>query len=508
MDARSELIARMVEQQQRTFGTGTVYTTDQHYKRLFGIPLESLALQYLYCCTSLPFGRMYGFQGRKQSGKSTLMFYFSRKLAEMIGTATIVDTENKASHTLLEGILGKELQPYVVYSTASSVDEACSHVTTHVQNYKKLCPSRNTPYMLGWDSLRGSMSEGEQAKVAKEGAPSRSFSEESLILSKYFASLPNMLLDWPIMLMFVQHEKTKQQEGFSHGPPGTTALGGDAPGFHATAHIRVQNIKSSDQEAKKPYKVMKLSSEKCNFGPNGRSFMVHLWYDEAFADENGSEVLRNYWFDWDRADCDLLASDKLANGTEVRRMCNITSKKDNGEFMCAELGFKNYTPASDIMNALRENKQLFERIQAALRISRIQSFSDVEFCQTKDLWVPKGTAIPVDEKDSGKGKRGKKAKKDEEREEKNESPAPAPKSTRRRSRVHDTSEEHSNAHVEGLIIPPVPSAPKPGEFPAFLPPPPMLPPNMPPPPPAQQHTQVPPPPSTAVSLQEGAEVGK
>lgn len=377
----AEFLKAQMTQAKKEYGP-QVYIAGDHYIRQFGIPLKSLALQYLYGVENLPVGRFYGFSGAKGSFKSSIVFWLLRNTMAQGGLATLVESERKVSDTLMHGIIGQYMNQ-LLQLNATTLEETQEMLNKNCfAYYKKNVPERHLPYAIGWDSLRGVLSEQTSNKIDKEGHYTRQFSSEAHSISPFFAKMVEELSFWPMILFFVQHQKKKQQEG---GPPGmaggTSTLGGDAPGFHATALTTcTATAKKSKEDARNPWAQFQLRTSKNNLGLYGRRVLADIHFHEDVQD-NGQRVL-NYFIDWDKADCDVLLSDKLANKSGVKEVMGLREMSQKGMYACPELGLEK-VPASEIMAALRDpsNEELFYELKANMGITRNLRFDEVEWAK-------------------------------------------------------------------------------------------------------------------------------
>ncbi len=363
---------------QKKFGT-KCYMAGDHYIQQFGVPLPSLALQYMFGVENLPLGRMYGFRGKTESFKSSMVFYLMKVMVEYMGLGVLVECERKASITLVKGIIGEEhVNKTVELMNPGTLEEAQSMLTSMIQFVKKELPDRHIPYAFGWDSLRGVLSEATSNKIDKEGHYEKSYSAEAHMLSPYFAKMVEELSFWPIMLMFVQHEKGKMAEGGGGGAPGTSALGGDAPGFHATSLVRSRTVKPVTEGSVDSYATIEYRTVKNNLGIKGRRCQVNLHFHQEEDPETG-KVHHDHWFDWDYADCCCILSDKLENKTEVKKILHLEEHSTNkGYFRSDTLGVKKAT-ASEIMEMIRDDTELYNNLRRTMRIDRNLRFDQVEW---------------------------------------------------------------------------------------------------------------------------------
>ena len=162
------------------------------------------------------------------------------------------------------------------------------------------------------------------------------------------------------------------QEGFGgHGPQRTT-LGGLAPGFYATYHIRVSCVKQVDRKAMNPYMTLQLETEKNNMGLAKRRIQVDLAFKRITNEAGDTKLVVE--FDWDQATVDLLMDKDLPARSLVSELLTVTGGGAAGKYNCAALGLKDATPA-EVCRTLYANQALYRRLQGVLSIDEWRVFS-------------------------------------------------------------------------------------------------------------------------------------
>lgn len=373
----ADFFETMLGNAQRKFGSNC-YRGSDHYIQQFGVPLPSLSLQYMFGVENLPYGRFYGFRGKTESYKSSMVFLLLRTIQDAGGLTALVETEHKASDTLMAGIMREAIE-LLQLCNASSLEMAQEQITNVLTNIKKLAPERHIAYGIGWDSLRGVLSEATSKKISQEGHYEKGFSAEAHALSPYFAKLVEELAFWPILLLFVQHEKKTLVEGYGGGG-GSSALGGDAPGFHATTLIRSRVLKPVVEGALNPYATLEYRTIKNNLGVKGRKCVVDLYFNQEY-DEEAHMNRHKYWFNWDRADLDCILGEKMENKAAIKEVLDVEEHSTNkGYFRSDTLGLKKAT-ASEVMELLKseENKELYDELRRQMRITKNLRFDQVEW---------------------------------------------------------------------------------------------------------------------------------
>lgn len=380
MISPAEFMKVQLAHSQKKFGT-KCYLAGDHYVQQFGVPLPSLALQYMFGVQNLPFARMYGFRGKTESFKSSMVFYLLKVVMDYMGLGVLVECERKASIDLIKGIVGEHLTNHTLeMMNPGTLEEAQDMLTDMIGFIKKELPQRHIPYAFGWDSLRGVLSEATSGKITKDGHYEKGYSAEAHMLSPYFAKMVEELSFWPIMLLFVQHEKTKMAETGGGGGPGTSVLGGDAPGFHATVLTRSRVVKPVSEGAKDPKATIEYRTVKNNLGIKGRRCEVELHFDRETDPETGA-VTHNYWFDWDYADCKCILSEKLENKSAVKDVIHLEEHSTNKGFFRSDTLNVSKATASEIMEMLKADEAVYDELRRAMRITKNLRFDQVEWKQ-------------------------------------------------------------------------------------------------------------------------------
>lgn len=362
-DARSVVFEKMLKAQQKQFGSDTCYIAPEHEKAHYGILLPSFALQYLLTSNALLFEKIVGLSGEKGSGKSALGYEFARMMAMAGGMAADVETENKSNPILIRSFM-REFSHFFKFHRAKTMEQAQERLTSLLTEYKKLCPNKDVPLYILLDSLTGNKAEETIEKFTEDGHGDRSFSKEALIIAQFFGVVGDFISGFPISLVYTVHQKVKVETGGfkGHGDQ-TRTPGGSAPDFMATWHIKVQRIASMKSKSESG-NTLKLTTQKNSMGEDRRSIEVdYRW--ETFADENGNPDQKS-WFDWAKADCDLLAGDKIPR-SRVGEFLNVTAGSEKRTYTCPELNIKSQAP-EELMAALHNQPDLLKKLNVVLGI--------------------------------------------------------------------------------------------------------------------------------------------
>ena len=94
--------------------------------------------------------------------------------------------------------------------------------------------------------------------------------------------------------------------------------------------------------------------------------------------------VHDYYFDWDRADCDMLLSDKTENRGAIKKVLDLEEFASSaGYHRCKELGVKKAS-AKEVMELLKspDNKELYDTLRRTLKITKNLKFAEVEWKAT------------------------------------------------------------------------------------------------------------------------------
>jgi len=328
VNKRADFFNKMLTEAQKKFGKEECYVASKHAETHYGIPIDSLALQYLLTSTVIPLERIIELSGPFGSGKSTLGYEIMRMLVAYGGLGSLIETENKTSEPLMRSVMTPGLADLVRFSRVKSVDKAQDRLTFDLSKYPKMCPAKNIPMCIMLDSLVGSPAEETLGKIDTEGHSGRGYSMEALMYSSYFSSLSDKLMGMPLLFVYTNHEKQKIEESrFKSYGPSIRNPGGSAPDFHNTYHIRViktDRVTSKTQD--QGYSLL-LQTLKNSMGIDKRKIKVNFRWNHYR--EEGGRLQQRSWFDWDKATAELLAGDDIPKSAtndivQVKKVTNTS----------------------------------------------------------------------------------------------------------------------------------------------------------------------------------------
>lgn len=360
----SAFMRSLLASAEKQFGNDHLYIASEHEKRATGLPFPSLALEYLFRSNVLYLGSIYGLAGPPASFKSSLGLEFAKMLCKAGGGTALVETEGgKISPGIIKSIVGEYSDRLLMYlaEDIESAQERLSHFISWVQKQGK-----GQLFGLFLDSLFGSGGQETAEKLAKEGHAGRTFPVSALLWSQWFQVWAPKLVGWPIIMVFVNHQKRDidSQVRSSYRHPG-----GDAQEFYATVYMHVRHIRTNDGATQR-VSQLELRTVKHSFEPSGQRINIPFILDK-------SKTPATAYFDWNHATADLLADtskcphiqDILKVTTTNKSMTALTRR-----FSCKQLGLKEVS-GSVLGEAIQQDAELLRQLRPILGIAEHEIWS-------------------------------------------------------------------------------------------------------------------------------------
>jgi len=341
------------------YGAEGVCLGKEHGEYFRGVPLQSLALEYLFGSDKLILGMTYGISGPPQSFKSALMLDFGRMLSSWGGGALLVETEGrKISPAMLEDLFGDQIEKLLM-RPVQSVDAAQETLTEVLRWEKETYPKREKLIGLMVDSLVGSSTDERKRKVDEVGSAQKDYSSEALMWAQWLKTKASEFSGWPIVLMYVAHEKPKVGDTSGHGHA-VTRGGGSAPEFHSATCLSVRRTGES-KGAGQTITRINIKTVKNSFGEFNRRVDVPFVYD--FSEEPAK-----MYFDWGHATVQVL----IEQQSRVNDIIQITQHGDSmtgltRTFTCKRMGMKGVT-GYELGNAIYADAELMADLRRVLGI--------------------------------------------------------------------------------------------------------------------------------------------
>lgn len=317
---------------------------------IIGIPLPALSARYVFQSNIFPFSRFIQLRGMFSSGKSALLLEFMRWYHMYGGMGTITDTENKASESMLAGILGYN---YTLIDrtrirgakTAEEWQELFVADSKAIHKYHDDSANKSVvPFLLGVDSVSAVDIDRRVEKATDAGHAAAGHPALARNLSEFMrTALIPMLRRYPITLVATNHLK-EEIDGGIFGAPKKYAPGGAALDFYATVTLDMERIsaKALNQRGKTGQTV-RITAAKNNLGAPHKQIEVNLlWYEDIADVRTQAKTMERrmsqfFYWDWHTASVRLLVDmqdteRKLAPGVSpklpglLREVCDIEYK--------------------------------------------------------------------------------------------------------------------------------------------------------------------------------------
>lgn len=327
--------------------TEVLKATAEDQDPLIGLPLPSLAARYLLQANIFPLSRFTQLRGEFSSGKSAMLMEIMRWFNVYGGGAIMIDTENKNSETMLDGILGhnEEYKKRTFCVKAKSVEEWQKKYMGFCQKIHAQADAAAFPVCIGIDSISAVEVDRRVDKVAEEGHAAAGHPYLARNLSDFMrTALVPTLRHYPIAFVATNHLK-EEINSMGFGPPKKYAPGGASLDYYPTLILDMARIsRNTLQVGRCEGQAVRVTATKNNLGAPGRKVVVNLlWYTDPVAckDKNGNDSYKSqqfhYW-DWNTATIRLLmelqdeANKKLPAGMSpklpglIRQVCDLEYK--------------------------------------------------------------------------------------------------------------------------------------------------------------------------------------
>lgn len=358
----ADLMAHMMMASEKKLGAGIHYKNiSEHSQHHVGLPLPALALEYLWGSNVMYLGALYGLAGPAQSFKSSLAQELGKLVVAHGGINTVAETEGgKIAAAVLQQIYGS-LSDRVSMRLEYSVEAAQNYLSFCIEWAKSQFPNRDQLVGLILDSLNGSSGEERHKAIKKAGHAERGFPVEAMLWSKWFQDQAPKLVRWPVVLIFVNHEKKDINDPKIKRHPG-----GDAQDFYATIYMHVRRV-GTNEGADMVINHLNLQTVKHSFSLPRRRIDIPFVLDKPTG---------RMYFDWGHATAALLMDTKKV-GPAVKDVVEVTSDSTSMKaltrtFSCKQLGLTRVTGA-ELGAAIHQDRQLMRELRKLLyvRVNKI-----------------------------------------------------------------------------------------------------------------------------------------
>lgn len=384
---RDSYFRSIAESARSKFGHGGVMAGSDTNQMVLGIPMPSLALEWLIQQDVLPLGVILMLVGKWRTCKSALLYEIFRWFEKCNGGAILCEAETKFSNDLCQSIMQYEDDECpIILNRCKSVEEWQRYLTYYMNEQKRRMigtanepgPGRTIPVCYAVDSLSGKSSEEKLEKLKKEGSTGRAFPVEALINTEFIRAISGELDNWPFSLILINHLKEKMNtetgESTRHTP------GGAFVSFQESFEIETSIWKSKIDTTHFDGHGVRLKCMKNSFGASERSIKTRmLWWDEQIGvAENGDPIYKQQTvWDWDWATITCLSTLPAKYTQRLKEIgFDLSVKSPTADVEClancqaAGMAKDEYLPFQEVGRLIRENEELTNRIRNALGIKR------------------------------------------------------------------------------------------------------------------------------------------
>tara|TARA_B100000745_G_scaffold274947_2_gene204179 strand:- start:5587 stop:7029 length:1443 start_codon:yes stop_codon:yes gene_type:complete len=397
-DNRSKSLDAMMDGMTRTarqtFNADSVFgSTEDFAQVVVGIPLGSLAFEYLTGNDVWPLSSLAQLSGRWGTCKSTLAYEIFRWFYEFGGRSVHLDTESKYNPQLCANVMryGDDDRA-VIYNRCESLEDWQRRLEFYVSQFKagmlgtaaEPGPGKVIPVVFGVDSLKAASSEERQEKIKKRGHGERGFPIEALKNSDFLSGWKTELDYWPFSLILVNHLKEKTDD---LGRTTEYTPGGELVSFLETYEIRTSLWSKRIANSQFEGVGVRLTCAKNSLAPTNRRVRTRfIWWTEM--DEKGEPQQYHVW-DWNWATVAMLHEIMtIHKGPEKGRLKNLgwsmDVKSPSADLECLAsvplLGMKKgeFLPWQEVGGMIHESQEVMTLLRKGLGIEvrRTMSLGD------------------------------------------------------------------------------------------------------------------------------------
>jgi len=367
---------------------GKVY--DPYMSSVRGVKLPSLGMMNLLGCTALRDACTILIDGLPSSSKSSLAIDMFNWFLPYGGGGVINDCEQKGAFDIANSMLDEIALWYpnmLEMVSLTSVEATQENINRFVKYCRELNDGmgreEQLPQLIVTDTIAGAPSEETVKHINKEGHADRGHGGrvEALLWSIFLKKHEVEMIDLPVVSVFVNHVKEKQEQRGSITVNTKVNPGGIAQNYATTFHLRLSRGKRFNSESLEgsSYSEIKISCEKNSRGPDKRKTSVRKYFRNL---ENGHTEI---WFDWGRNSTEFLA--ELGTQHPARDVANVR-RKTGDRYTCAQLGSEEYD-ATELGYAIMADEKMANDIVQVMRWRKVREFTKLA---TEELDELRGAA--------------------------------------------------------------------------------------------------------------------
>lgn len=353
---------------EKRFGQSNTETAEGMADRLYGIPLNGcLPLQYLSGVDIIPVENVLGIVGEPSSGKSTLGWWFLRQYLEYGGYAVFIEVEKKTSWDVVKGLIPESLLGKLQIHQIGDAPTAFNCIQAYTSQYKDVWPNNDIPFVILLDSLGSLTIPAHEKAMDEKGYIDQGFlgAHRANFITENMRAAEKFLWNRPVAFMFINHLKTKMDEGqgnFSPGPPKKSAPGGDHMKYIQSLSFEVSKGAANRTIKTASIHTMYIKMHKTTYGSDTKSIAVD-WRIK----QKDQKLSVN--FDWDGALVDLLAAGKGIDCSDLKDVLGSFSKTSNTNCSCSRLGLSGVSK-QELGAAIHADQAIVEALHDVLGVIR------------------------------------------------------------------------------------------------------------------------------------------
>ncbi len=383
---RDKYFLSLAEIARKKFGHGAVLAGSDTNQLVVGIPMPSLALEWLIQQDVFPLSVIVMLVGKWRTCKSALLYEIFRWFDKCNGGSILNEAETKFSPDLCQSIMGYEDgEVPIILNRCKSLDDWQRYLTFYLKEQKKAMigtvenpgPGRTIPVCFAVDSIMGKSAEEQNDKISKSGAAGRAFPIEALMITQYLRAIAHEFDNWPFSLVLINHLKTAISA--ETGESVRRKAGGDFASFQESFELETSCWKQKIDTAHFDGIGIRITCEKNSFGQTGRKIKTRmLWWDEQHGEDAYGPVYRQktVW-DWDWSTINFLDDISPKSKQRLKEVgFDLDTRSPAADMDCLArcravgMGKDDYLSFQEVGAMIRNNEDVCNRIRTALSIKR------------------------------------------------------------------------------------------------------------------------------------------
>ena len=285
---------------------------------IVGIPIPSLAAQFLFNSTVLPLGKMIEIFGPAGAGKSTFLYEIMRWFMDAGGLVYLGETEQKDSVNIRWAVNKYDAAKMDNFNSSydTTFEKWSSNLVKSIQSYDSLMETYGPtfPVLFAIDAVTSVETEKTIEEYAKDGTINVAYSPLSRNLATLLRELPSLYAKKPYLIAFVNHVKDKI--GAMPFTDAKTLPGGKALYFGCHVIVGLSQVKTEIKDGVTT-EEKELKLEKSGIQQKKTAISVPLKYYTTPDPSNPDMKVQQIEWDWNTADINFL--NDYVNGTGIFR---------------------------------------------------------------------------------------------------------------------------------------------------------------------------------------------